>query len=107
MKRYLYLALAVAGLFASAGFQFASAAHDNSHEKNAFTPDTIPVGPFAVVRPRERSSPCWKESTSASYRRFHHPLEDARWFSHLALIGTRTARTSRSFFRRSSRIGNG
>jgi quercetin dioxygenase-like cupin family protein len=52
MKRYLFLALAVAGLFAGAGLLFAGATHDHSHEKNAFTPDTIPWGPAPpVVRP--------------------------------------------------------
>ena len=52
MKRYLFLALAVAGLFAGAGLLFASVTHDHSHEKNAFTPDTIPWGPAPpVVRP--------------------------------------------------------
>jgi quercetin dioxygenase-like cupin family protein len=52
MKRYVFLALAVVGLFAGAGLLFTSAAHDRSHEKNAFTPDTIPWGPAPpVVRP--------------------------------------------------------
>lgn len=41
MKRHLFLAVAVAGIFSWAGLAFSSAAHDNSHEKNAFTPDTI------------------------------------------------------------------
>ena len=49
MKRYLFLVLAVAGLFAGAGVPFTSAAHDHSQEKNAFTPDTIPWGPAPPV----------------------------------------------------------
>src|SRR5258708_10874363 len=52
MKRYLFIELAVAGLLAGAGLLFASVTHDHSHEKNAFTPDTIPWGPAPpVVRP--------------------------------------------------------
>jgi catechol 2,3-dioxygenase-like lactoylglutathione lyase family enzyme len=52
MKRYLFLSLAMAGLFAVAGLLFSTAAHDHPHEKNAFTPDTIPWGPAPpVVRP--------------------------------------------------------
>ena len=52
MKRYLFLILAVAGLFGGAGLLFTTAAHDHAHEKNAFTPDTIPWGPAPpVVRP--------------------------------------------------------
>jgi hypothetical protein len=52
MKRYLFLTIAVAGLFSSAGLIFGSAAKEHVHEKNAFTPDTIPWGPAPpVVRP--------------------------------------------------------
>jgi quercetin dioxygenase-like cupin family protein len=52
MKRYGYLTLAMAGMFAWAGLAFTSAAHDHSHETNAFTPDTIPWRPAPpVVRP--------------------------------------------------------
>jgi hypothetical protein len=51
MKRYLFLTLAVAGL-SWAGLAFTSAAHDNSQEKNAFTPDSISWGAAPpVVRP--------------------------------------------------------
>jgi catechol 2,3-dioxygenase-like lactoylglutathione lyase family enzyme len=52
MKRYLSLALAVAGMFSWAALAFSGAAPDPLHEKNAFTPDTIPWGPAPpVVRP--------------------------------------------------------
>jgi len=52
MKKYLSLTLAAAGMFCSAGLLFTTEAHDNPHEKNAFTPDTIPWGPAPpVVRP--------------------------------------------------------
>src|SRR2546430_10439567 len=52
MKRYLFLTLALAGLISSAGLLFSSAAHEHSHEKNSFTPDTIPWGPAPpVLRP--------------------------------------------------------
>jgi catechol 2,3-dioxygenase-like lactoylglutathione lyase family enzyme len=52
MKRYLFLTLTVAGLFVCAGQLFTGAAQAHSHEKNAFTPDTIPWGPAPpVVRP--------------------------------------------------------
>jgi hypothetical protein len=52
MKRYLFLVLAAATLFSCAGLAFTSAAHNQSHEKNAFMPDTIPWGPAPpVVRP--------------------------------------------------------
>ena len=52
MKRHLFLTLAVAGIFSCVGLAFTSAAHDKSHEKNAFTPDTISWGAAPpVVRP--------------------------------------------------------
>ncbi len=52
MKRYFFQVVAVAGIFSWAGLAFTSAAHDNSHEKNAFTPDTISWGAAPpVVRP--------------------------------------------------------
>ena len=52
MKPYLILTLAVAGILSWAGLASRSAAHDNSHEKNAFTPDTISWGAAPpVVRP--------------------------------------------------------
>ena len=41
MKRYLFLSLAVTGMFYWAGLAFTNAAHDDSREKNAFTPDSI------------------------------------------------------------------
>jgi len=51
-KRTFLLTLGVVGIFSWAGLAFTSAAHDHSHEKNAFTPDTIPWGPAPpVVRP--------------------------------------------------------
>ena len=52
MKRYLLLTLAVVGIFCWAGLGFTRAAHDNSHAKNIFTPDTISWGAAPpVVRP--------------------------------------------------------
>jgi hypothetical protein len=52
MKRTLFFAFAVAGLFAGAGVLFTRAASEHSHQINAFTPDTIPWGPAPpVVRP--------------------------------------------------------
>jgi len=54
MKRYLIFSLIAAGLFAAAGQRLlsVSAAHDQRHEKHAFTPDTIPWSPAPpVVRP--------------------------------------------------------
>ena len=52
MKRYLLLTLAVVGIFSWAGLGFTLAAHDNSHAKNIFTPDTISWGAAPpVVRP--------------------------------------------------------
>ena len=52
MKRYLFLAVAVAGIFSWVGLAFTSAAQDDSHKKNAFTPDTISWGAAPpVVRP--------------------------------------------------------
>jgi len=41
MKRHLLLTVVVGGMFFSAGLALTSAAHDSSHEKNAFTPNTI------------------------------------------------------------------
>jgi len=49
MKRYLLLALGVAGMFAGAVPALTNAPHDHSQEKNAFTPDTIPWGPAPPV----------------------------------------------------------
>jgi hypothetical protein len=52
MKRYLLLTLAVVGIFCWAGLGFTRAAHDTSHAKNIFTPDTISWGAAPpVVRP--------------------------------------------------------
>ena len=52
MKRNLFLTLALAGIFCWVGLAFTSAAHDKSHEKNVFTPDTITWGAAPpVVRP--------------------------------------------------------
>src|ERR1700675_2197224 len=52
MKRHLSLTIAVAGLLAGAAWPFISVAHDHAHERNAFTPDTIPWGPAPpLVRP--------------------------------------------------------
>jgi hypothetical protein len=45
VKRNLYLTLVVAALLGLAGQFFTIAAHPGAHEKNAFTPDTIPWGP--------------------------------------------------------------
>jgi|ERR1700730_5607702 hypothetical protein len=52
MKRKLFLTVAAAVLLGCAGQIFSVAANNHSHEKNAFTPDTIPWGPApSVVRP--------------------------------------------------------
>jgi len=52
MKRYIFLSMALAGILLSVGLAFSNAARDQSHEVNAFTPDTIPWGPAPpVVRP--------------------------------------------------------
>ena len=52
MKKYVFLTLVVAGLFAGAGQVFTSAALPHPHQNNAFTPDAIPWGPAPpVVRP--------------------------------------------------------
>jgi hypothetical protein len=52
MKRYLSLTLAVAGIFSWAGPASSSTAHDDSHEKNAFTPESISWGAAPpAVRP--------------------------------------------------------
>jgi hypothetical protein len=52
MKRYLFLTLAAAGIFALARPASTRTAYDDSHEKNAFTPDSISWGAApTVVRP--------------------------------------------------------
>lgn len=52
MKRYRRLAVATTGLLYCAGLLVAAAAHNFTHDKNAFAPDTIPWGPAPpVVRP--------------------------------------------------------
>jgi len=45
MKRNLYIALMLLGVLCCAGQLFTVAAHNGTHAKNAFTPDTIPWGP--------------------------------------------------------------
>lgn len=45
MKKSLFLLLALVGLLYVAGQLFTVSAHNGSHAKNAFTPDTIPWGP--------------------------------------------------------------
>ena len=45
MKRNLYLAVTISALLIFAGRLFTTVAGPNSHEQNAFTPDTIKWGP--------------------------------------------------------------
>ena len=45
MKRRLLITLSVAGVLCLAGQLLTTAAHSDSHENNAFTPETIPWGP--------------------------------------------------------------
>ena len=45
MERYLLSTLAILGLLACAGQFRSAAAQSEGHEKNSFTPDTIPWGP--------------------------------------------------------------
>ena len=45
MKRNLLITLAITGVLFFAGQLFTIAAHPGSHDKNAFTPETIPWGP--------------------------------------------------------------
>jgi len=45
MKRNLWFSLAVIGALSLAGQFFSVAAHPGAHDKNAFTPETIPWGP--------------------------------------------------------------
>jgi len=45
MKRNLYLLLTFIGLLCCAGQLFTVAAHNGSHVRNVFTPETIPWGP--------------------------------------------------------------
>jgi len=45
VKRKLYLTVAMIGLLCWAGHLLTIAAQSNSHERNAFTPNTIPWGP--------------------------------------------------------------
>jgi quercetin dioxygenase-like cupin family protein len=45
MKRSLYLTIVLAALVCWAGQHYTVAAHSDAHEKNAFTPNTIPWGP--------------------------------------------------------------
>jgi hypothetical protein len=49
MMKRLFLAMAIIGLFTSAGFTLSQTAKDHSHAKNAFTPDTINWGPAPPV----------------------------------------------------------
>ena len=45
MKRNFFVTLAIVGMLCFAGRLLTIAAHPGSHDKNAFTPETIPWGP--------------------------------------------------------------
>ena len=45
MKQNSLITLAIVGMLCLAGQFFTIAAHPGSHDKNAFTPETIPWGP--------------------------------------------------------------
>src|SRR6266436_3474848 len=45
MKRSFYIAIALVALVGWAGQHYTAAAHSSAHEKNAFTPETVPWGP--------------------------------------------------------------
>jgi hypothetical protein len=45
MKKTLFITLAIVGTLCFAGLFFESTAHPTAHDKNAFTPETIPWGP--------------------------------------------------------------
>jgi len=45
MKRKLFIALVIVGTLCAAGHLVTMAAHPGAHDKNAFTPETIPWGP--------------------------------------------------------------
>src|SRR6204780_1093748 len=45
MKRKLFITLSIVAMVCIASPFFTAAAHPGGHEKNAFTPDTIPWGP--------------------------------------------------------------
>ena len=51
MKRNLLLGFVVAAVLSCSGRMILMAAHANSTEKNAFTPDTIPYGPAPAFVP--------------------------------------------------------
>ena len=45
MKQNLFITLAIVGILCIAGQVFTLVAHPGSHDKNTFTPETIPWGP--------------------------------------------------------------
>jgi quercetin dioxygenase-like cupin family protein len=45
MKQKLFITLAIVGILCIAGQVFTLVAHPGSHDKNTFTPETIPWGP--------------------------------------------------------------
>jgi hypothetical protein len=45
MKRKLFITLSIVAMLCIASPFFTTAANPGAHEKNAFTPDTIPWGP--------------------------------------------------------------
>jgi hypothetical protein len=52
MKRRLLFAFALVGVVGGAGLNYVRAEQHHAHERNAFTPDTIPWGPAPpIVRP--------------------------------------------------------
>jgi hypothetical protein len=69
MKRYLFISLAVAGMFIGAGLTFRSAAHDHPEERNAFTaggpapPVVRLVSPLASAQMPPASTPLGSEMT--------------------------------------------
>src|ERR1700723_477296 len=67
MKRHSFLAVAVAGMFSWVGLAFTSAAQDDSHKKNAFTPDTISWGAAPpVVRPGAQFAVLERDPTAST-----------------------------------------
>lgn len=67
MNRKLFLALAVAGLVMGAVELSAIAARSPQHEKNAFTPETIPWGPAPpVVQPNAQFAVLEGDPTASS-----------------------------------------
>ena len=78
MKRNLLITLAIGGMLFFAGQLFTIAAHPGSHDKNAFTPETIPWGPPPPFIAPGAQLAVIEGDPGRLHRQLHRALENAR-----------------------------